>query len=226
MGKCVVFGSWRGKRLGLLAGAVLLGLVQTSAGAGETVRGSDWQPLSAALAALGTPDARRAASAIVVEQRGASYPVEQARDPARPTGEAARFYRWRFDTRRQRLVREAEQLFPGGIRFWSRAALAPGGGWNVDLIRWRAGTDLQTITDADARETRLGWERFLPHLLLEQAASGDLEPTGPAAFRYTDASGAKVDVELDPATLLPRRAAHGGGGAPRQELVYEDYARR
>jgi glyoxylase-like metal-dependent hydrolase (beta-lactamase superfamily II) len=226
MGWRVVGGRWCEKVAGALAAAALVVFGEPPVWAQDTIQASEWRPLSRALTALGAPPARRAASEIAVEHYGTSFPVEQGRDPVQPTGTAGRYYRWHFDAVRQRMVREAEQRFPGGIRFWSRIALAPTGGWNVDLIRWRTGTDLQPITSKDARESRLEWERFLPHLLLAQAAQGLVEPTGPASFRFTDASGARVEVELDPATLLPRRAAQDRIGQPRQELIYSDYRRR
>jgi len=186
------------------------------------------QPLaSQASAALGGTTALADAAAFVAEFSGTSYPTEQSHDPAKAVGEAERFYRWRFDQAGGRLIRDAEQRFPGGIRFWTRIALTPAGGWNVDLIRWRTGDDLLVIDAPGALQARLNWERFFPHLLLSQASGGEVSAFGESGFRFVDASGARVEVTVDPATLLPTgAAAQLANGAPPSEYRYLDYERR
>lgn len=178
-------------------------------------------------AALGAPTARAEASALVAELSGTSYPTEQSHDPALAIGEAERFYRWRFDQDDGRLIRDAEQRFPGGIRFWTRIALTPAGGWSVDLDRWRTGDDLLAIDASAALQSRLNWERFFPHLLLAQASGSEVSVRGPLGFHFADASGAGVEVTVDPETLLPTKAAaQPANGAPPSEYRYLDYERR
>ncbi|HZF94100.1 MAG TPA: MBL fold metallo-hydrolase [Allosphingosinicella sp.] len=183
-------------------------------------------PLAAASTALGSARARAAAASIQVEQTGFSRAVEQARSPAELTTDAGRVYRWWFDG--ARTIREAEQHFPGGIRFFTRAALTPAGGWSVDAAGWRTGTDLDLVAAEPALAARLGWERFLPHLLLAQAeaARATVEPAGEGRFRYRDAAGALIEVTLDPATFRPTRAAQIVDGAETAVVAYYDYLRR
>lgn len=209
-----------------LAVAALIAGVSSSLGAAAADEGGR-RLVAAAGGALGSPEARRAAAELRAEHRGMSYPLEQARSPADAVGAARRVYRWRIDAPRGRLLREAEQHFPGGIFFWTRTALTPGGGWGIDVLKWRSGTDLQPLTEVEALRPRLQWERLFPHLLIRQAelAAGS-EAAGPDAFRFRDAAGVLVEVRLDPATRLPASAREIGAAGPQPELVYGDYRRR
>jgi glyoxylase-like metal-dependent hydrolase (beta-lactamase superfamily II) len=184
--------------------------------------------LAASSSALGSPRALRAAAAIEAEQSGPYNALEQSRLPAEPIGLVRRVYRWSFDYDRQRVIREAEQHFPGGIRFFTRTALGPEGGWSVDLIGWRTGSDLGTANAQDALRNRVQWERFLPHLLLRQAeAAGDsLELAAPDRLRYRDAAGDTIEITLDPVTRRPASAAQIVNGVAQAELRYRDYVRR
>ncbi len=180
-----------------------------------------------AVVALGAPQARLAAARLRAEQSGTSFALEQSRLPGESVARAARIYRWHFDASAGRAIREAEQHFPGGVRFWTRAALTPAGGWSVDVQRWRSGTDLQVVSGPEALRTRLQWERFFPHLLLRQAeAAAAPEITGPSAFRFRDATGDVIEVELDPQTGLPISARQPGQGGAQTQLLYSDYRRR
>jgi len=177
-----------------------------------------------AAAALGSSRSRAAAASLQAEHRGTYHAAEQARAPAEPVAVAGRIYRWWYDG--PRMIREAEQHFPGGIRFHNRAALTPGGGWSVDVARWRTGTDLATVEAGEALRLRLGWERFFPHLLLAQAQAAAIEPAGEGRLRFRDAVGDTIEVTLDPSTLRPARAAVIANGAAQTEFVYTDYERR
>ena len=108
---------WKAAAVALVA-AILSGCA-AMAPAGRA-SGPTKDTLAAVAGALGPPEALIAATAMTAEQNGLSYPNEQARNPSQAVGEAGRFYRWHFDLRQERLVRDAEQRFPGGIRFWSR----------------------------------------------------------------------------------------------------------
>ncbi len=183
--------------------------------------------VASAADALGTDRARAAAASFRAEQRGIYHAIEQARSPAEPEAQAGRVFRWRFDGARGRLIREAEQLFAGGIRFSTRTALSAGGGWTVDLLRWRTGDDLDPIEAEEALRPRLQWERYFPHLLLRQAeAAQKVEAVGRHGFRFTDPAGDTIEVTLDPATMRPLRAAQTGQGAPPTQYLYSDYTRR
>ncbi len=184
--------------------------------------------LAAAAASLGPVQAREAATNLQAEQTGPYHALEQASAPAEPIGRAHRVYRWWFEADRQRMIREAEQHFPGGIRFFSRTGVSPEGGWNVDLLRWRTGTDLIPVSPQEAMRNRLQWERYFPHLLLRQAreASAALAVSGSSQLRFQDAVGDTIEITLDPATRRPARAVQIVGGAPQAELAYSSYERR
>lgn len=181
----------------------------------------------AAQVSLGSPAALRARGAIHLEQSGPYHALEQARSPAERLTTVKRVYRWTFDPVGGRILRDAEQRgFPGGIDFWSRAALGPAGGWNVDVLRWRSGTDLQRSTASEARATRLQWERVMPHLLVRQLlSSASLAAVDPDTIRFTDAAGAVVTVEFNRRTRRPIRAAQDGPQGP-SEYRFLDYRRR
>jgi len=191
--------------------------------AGETGR----RLVAAAADALGPAMARLGAGQLRAEHRGTSYAVEQARDPADAVAAARRVYRWRFDLPNGRSIREAEQHFPGGIFFWTRTAATTNGGWGIDVLKWRTGTDLQPLTAAEALRPRLQWERLFAHLLLRQAELATaVEAIGPGAFRFRDAAGVLVEVTLDRATMLPVSAKEVGSGPPGPEIVYSQFRRR
>ncbi|HEX8643909.1 MAG TPA: MBL fold metallo-hydrolase [Allosphingosinicella sp.] len=209
--------------------AVLLGAVSCAGPAVETPVAAPSRPAALAARAadaLGSARARAAAASLRAEQRGTYHAGEQSRTPADPVAEAGRVYRWWYD--RSRMIREAEQLFPGGIRFHSRAALTPAGGWSVDVARWRTGTDLETVDAQTALRLRLGWERFFPHLVIAQAqaATATLEMADDGRLRFRDAVGDTVELTLDPATQRPARAALMADGVAQTEFVYSDYERR
>jgi glyoxylase-like metal-dependent hydrolase (beta-lactamase superfamily II) len=180
------------------------------------------------MSALGTPQALRAAQFLHVEHTGSTFAGEQCRLPSELIAEARRVYRWYFDSAGKRALRDAEQYFPGGIRFWTRAAVNPEGAWSIDVAKWRDGTDLQTVPQAGAIASLAQFERFLPHLMLAQAqaASAALEAGEGGGFRYKDAAGSLIQVTLDPQTNLPLRASQIVDGKPVSETVYLDYQRR
>lgn len=183
--------------------------------------------LRVAAQAIGPQASRNAALSLSASFGGTYHALEQARDPAERIGQADRSMQLWFDHPRGRLSRMAELTYPGGIRFSNLQSFRPQGSWNVDRLRWRTGDDLLLGTAADALETRLQFERILPHFTLAQAeASGTVERTGPQAFRFRDASGRQVDVSLDPVTRLPVRVGQDIPGAGRLEYLYSDYARR
>lgn len=210
----------------LAAGAALRSHQQPAAAESAATR-SGAALVSAAGAALGTDRARAAAAGLQAEQSGSYHAQEQARSPAQPSVAAGRSYRWQFDAAAQRLIREASLLYPGGIRFATRTALEPSGGWQIDLIRWRTGTDIDAAAADESLRTRLQWERFFPHLLIRQAqAARQVTASGLNAFTFTDAAGASIQVMLDPATSRPVRALQAEEGRPQIELAYSDYERR
>ena len=225
-------------RFSTIAGAAALAFLASACSAPSAERPSvavaqgteqpGQQLLAATARALGTERALRAALTLHADYTGTSYAGEQARSPSEPIGEAGRVYRWRFDPARQTLIRDADQTFPGGIRFSSRAALTAEGGWTVDLLRWRTGDDLIAIPTADALRNRLQWERFLPHLLIAQAraSAATLEAAGADGLRFRDAAGQLIEVMLDPVTRRPLRAAQVVEGKRQSELAYLDYGRR
>ncbi len=175
---------------------------------------------------LGSAAARASGGRFRAEQAGTYFAGEQSRSPALPIAEAGRVYRWRFDPGQGVAIREAEQHFPGGIAFWSRAGVTPDGGWIVDLQRWRTGTDLEQVDSALALRDRLQWERFFPHLLVRQAEFAQTtEALSASRFRYVDAAGAAVDVEVDPRSGRPIKAVFPAPAGPPLELSYLDYRR-
>jgi glyoxylase-like metal-dependent hydrolase (beta-lactamase superfamily II) len=193
------------------------------AGASHAAR----SPLDQALRAIGTPAARAAAQRFEAELNGTSFAGEQARSPQEAVAAAPRTYRWRFDAREGRAIRDAEQLFPGNVKFSTRVALTPQGGWSVDLIKWRTGTDLDRVDAAESVRLRSEYERYFPHLLLRQASeAASLSGIDPHRFRYVDPAGVTVEVTLDPATGLPARAAQMRGPDVQSELAYSRYLRR
>ena len=146
----------------------------------ETAAPSAEQLMAAGFAALGAPAAVERAQAFEAEHTGWYFAQEQGRDPREPWARVERRLRWAVQPEKQRLRREAEQLFPGGVRFLNAAALTPGGGWNIDLLKWRTGVDVQTFAPAEATSSRVQCERTFPHLMLRQAkaAAETLAPAG------------------------------------------------
>jgi glyoxylase-like metal-dependent hydrolase (beta-lactamase superfamily II) len=215
--------------LAALAAAALL--PRAAGSQAQSTAGSEAAPaalLARSAAALGPVEARTAALRLRVRQTGTYHALEQAREPAEEIAAAGRSLRFWFAPERGSVVREAEQIFLGNIRFLNRAAATPAGGFSVDLLKWRTGTDLIPIAASEGLGARLQFERFLPHLLIHQAmaAAGGLEPTGPGRFRFKDAAGQTVEVTLDPVTTLPARADQIVNGASQQGIAYSDYRRR
>jgi hypothetical protein len=167
--------------------------------------------LARAEAAVGAAAAREQASVFQARHLGTSYANEQAADPAQPLAEVGRDYRWAFDAPAGRMIREAEQVFPGAIRFLTLAALTPEGGWSADLLRWRTGTDLSVFGPEDAARATAQFERFFPHLLLRQArgAGGGIEP-GVNAHLPLRRSGGRDDR----GGARPRERAAAAIGSP------------
>jgi glyoxylase-like metal-dependent hydrolase (beta-lactamase superfamily II) len=201
---------------------------QVGAGPVSTATPPEQAQLSRAIDALGTPDAIRSARFLHVEHIGTTFAGEQARSPNETVAEAGRVYRWYFDRVGKRALRDAEQLFPGGIRFWTRAAVSSNGAWSIDVAKWRDGSDLQITPPAGATAALAQFERFLPHLMLAQALQPDaaLAPGVNGGFRYKDTAGNLIEVTLDPTTRLPLRASQIVDGKPSAEIVYSNYKRR
>jgi hypothetical protein len=223
------------KNIAFCAAALLLQVEPLGASQSQVGGGSTRAPavraqtdLLNAMSALGTPQALRAAQFLHVEQTGSTFAGEQGRLPSELVAEARRVYRWYFDSAGKRALRDAEQYFPGGIRFWTRAAASPQGAWSVDVAKWRDGTDLQTLPQAGAIASLAQFQRFLPHLMLAQAqeASAGLEAGEGGGLRYKDAAGSLIQVTLDPQTNLPLRASQIVDGKPAGETVYSDYELR
>jgi glyoxylase-like metal-dependent hydrolase (beta-lactamase superfamily II) len=127
------------------------------------------------------------------------------------------------------MIREAEQQqFPGGIGFSSRVAVAPEGGWNVDLLRWRTGTDLVPVSPEEGTRSRVQWERYFPHLMLRQASNASASLTMPSLsqLRFVDQVGDTIEITLDTATHRPVRAVQIVNGSPQAELAYSNYEAR
>jgi glyoxylase-like metal-dependent hydrolase (beta-lactamase superfamily II) len=124
--------------------------------------------------------------------------------------------------------REAEQLFPGGIRFLTLSASTPQGGWGADGLKWRSGTDLQTLDAAGAAASRAQGERMFPHLVLRQAeqAGDSLTSSDGRRLSYRDPAGEQIQLAFDPLTGLMTRAAQMRDGAAQSEVLYGDYERR
>ena len=183
--------------------------------------------LAQARAALGSETALAAAADIEAELKGRTYAVEQAGDPEDMTVTAGRTYRWWFDADGGRALREAEQLFPGGVRFFTSAALTPAGGWSVDVNKWRTGVDLETVSPAGVKTELPRWERIFPHLALRQAAAAgeSLKATAKGGLSYTDSGGDQIELSFDPTTRLMTSAAVMRAGVVQSESIYGDYGR-
>ncbi|MDQ3144606.1 MAG: MBL fold metallo-hydrolase, partial [Pseudomonadota bacterium] len=184
-------------------------------------------PVARAAAALGSDRARSAAARLRASHKGSYFAQEQARSPASPTATVGRLLRWQFDVEKQRLIRDADQMFPDGIHFSNRAAIDGDSGWSVDLLGWRTGDDEQRFGREESIASRLQFERFFPHLLMRQAlASRSVERVAPSQFQFRDEAGTLIEVLLDPATGRPSRAAQIVDGKRQLELAYSDYHRR
>lgn len=70
---------------------------------------------------------------------------EQAVDPREATVTVPRRYDFVIDHNNRRLRREAQLLYPGGIRFHSAAAIDGDRGFQWDVMQWRSGTDLGQV---------------------------------------------------------------------------------
>ena len=184
--------------------------------------------LAAARRALGAEAALTAALDMEAEQTGRYYAAEQGRDPADAFQTVGRTFRWWFDADGGRTRREAEQLFPGGIRFLTVWGLTSQGGWSVDGLKWRTGIDLQTVDAAGVASTRAPAERMFPHLALRQAErSGDsLKSPDGRRLSYRDPAGELIELAFDPLTGLMTRAAQMKDGVAQSEVLYGDYEQR
>jgi glyoxylase-like metal-dependent hydrolase (beta-lactamase superfamily II) len=205
--------------------AAVAGLMMSAAHAQQQARPDPRASLDEAVRALGGDTALARGADFEAEHRGRVYATEQGRDPADAFQTALRTYRWTFDADGGRVRREAELVFPGAIRFFTTAVVTEAGGWSIDELKWRTGTDLATIDTAAAAATQLPFQRFFPHLLLRQArAAGEsLKVTPEGGLSYRDAAGEEIELAIDPLTGLITKASVMKDGVAQSETLYGDY---
>jgi glyoxylase-like metal-dependent hydrolase (beta-lactamase superfamily II) len=99
--------------------------------------------LALVLLLAGCSHANRGAIAYTAE--GTYVAREQAVDPREATITVARRYDFIVDRANRRVRREAQLLYPGGIRFHSAAVIDGERGFQWDVMQWRQGTDLGVV---------------------------------------------------------------------------------
>jgi glyoxylase-like metal-dependent hydrolase (beta-lactamase superfamily II) len=167
-------------------------------------------PRERAIRAHGGQAALERASVIALRAEGTYTAREQAVDPREATVSAGRVYSYLIDLPNRRLRREAELLYPGGVRFHGVALLDGDRGHQWDALRWRQGTDLGKADPKDfATLTRL-----LPHLVLLQSPAAELQldergrvasaKFGTQELRYSDYRAIR-------GVQIPRRIDVSGG---------------
>lgn len=183
-----------------------------------------------ALRALGaSADARADFPVVEFTAAGTYFAREQAATPEEDVARAARRYRYVIDGKNRRMRREADLLYPGGIRFSTLTVVEPDGGFQVDLLKWRQGTDLGAVDAREATESWITFSRFLPHLVLLQARESALtepQPTdaAPRRLQFHDATGTAITVDLSNEALPLRLTAQPPSG-PVTVLTYSRYER-
>jgi glyoxylase-like metal-dependent hydrolase (beta-lactamase superfamily II) len=182
------------------------------------------------LAALGGPavlDARQIAFAF----EGVSFAGEQAHDPAEPVATVRREDRFWLDLDGPRAALESWTTFPGEITFHNYTVIGAEGVAQVDLARWRTGTDV-TRAPAQAGVANLAAiGRLLPHLALRQGLDAgatlgpDAELDGQPyrTARYRDAAGNEVVLFLDAGTHLLSRIEVRSGTQPPGAVEFSGY---
>lgn len=113
--------------------------------------------------------------------------------------------RYLVDPRGARAMYELRSPAPGDIWFHYLTRYDTTGAWQIDLMRWRVGTDILRNPAASARANLPPIERLLPHVALQQALRGDslrLLPNAAGVY-YVDRAGARVAIAIDPATRYP-----------------------
>jgi glyoxylase-like metal-dependent hydrolase (beta-lactamase superfamily II) len=173
--------------------------------------------LRGALAALGATN-REATRTFVIrlESRQVRGNENQARIASDtipypvPTG-----LQYWHDVTGRRAVHELDSPAPGDIWFRYRTVYDTLGGWQIDRLKWRLGTDVQRANAAQARAFLALADRLVPHVAIGRAlasssASMKLLPATTRARRavlpvsYTDPGSSQLTtVEIDAETLLP-----------------------
>jgi glyoxylase-like metal-dependent hydrolase (beta-lactamase superfamily II) len=189
--------------------------------------------LVAGLAALGDAaalDARQIAFAF----EGVSFAGEQAHDPTERVATVQREDRFWLDRDGPRAAFESRTTFPGEITFHNYTLIDSTGVAQVDLARWRTGTDV-TRAPAHAGAANLAAiGRMLPHLALRQGLDADAT-VGPAAdldgqphrtAHYRDAVGNEVTLFLGATTHLLSRVEVRAGAQPPGAIVFSEYEER
>lgn len=188
--------------------------------------------LQAGIEALGGHQTVLSARRVAFSQEGMSFNPGQARHSGEAAAEVGRELHYSVDADRQRVRLESSSLFPGGIRFHSLLVLEPEGGFTVDLLGWRQGTDITRHDRQVAAANLPAVERVLPHLLLQQALAQDstLSDRGEAmhegaaqrVISYRDASGTEVVLHFDAHTHRLSQYAITRG-ALLTEVRFQDY---
>ncbi|HEV2733899.1 MAG TPA: MBL fold metallo-hydrolase [Longimicrobiaceae bacterium] len=206
---------------------------QPAVSAADTVRASRaraLQVLQAAAEALGGRDAVAGARGYEVRYRGTvRNGWQQARRWTDTTAVNPNAVRVVLDAAGRRALRESVSDAPGGIRFSFLTVFDTAGARQVDLLRWRTGTDVTRGTAAQSRASLAGLERLLPHTAVRQGlaadslrSAGETERDGRRlrAVRWTDAAGRPATLWTDAATGIPAMVS---GDGPGSTLEWSDY---
>ncbi|MBA3889091.1 MAG: MBL fold metallo-hydrolase [Gemmatimonadaceae bacterium] len=198
----------------------LAALTATAQSPTERVRAAE--VLRTSLRMLGSDDdARFAAFEVTLEARASRASWVQARswyDPVLPASPTR--LRYLVDARNERAVFELRSPSPGGIWFHNLTSYDASGAAQVDLLKWRTGTDINRGTAAAARSAIAGLEQLVPHGLVRQALrsdstlsyEGELRRAGTVAhlLSYTEsASQQRISIEVDAGTMLPTASTVG-----------------
>ncbi|GLC28401.1 MBL fold metallo-hydrolase [Roseisolibacter agri] len=133
------------------------------------------------------------------------------------------------DLARGRAVNEFLSTSPGPIRFHYRTQHDPAASWQVDLMRWRLGDDLQRGSAASARTNVASLARQLPQGVLRQAMAADtaLRHAGTATrdgralelLTFPDPGAPRaVTLAIDAASARPAYVAVAGA-----EVAFDDW---
>jgi glyoxylase-like metal-dependent hydrolase (beta-lactamase superfamily II) len=192
--------------------------------------------LSRSLVALGISNAN---GNVVRDIRGFEITLESR--PARGNPNQARRWsdstpfpvpttlRYLVDHSARRVLHELRSPAPGDIWFNYLTRYDTTGAWQIDLLRWRLGTDILRNPAASALVPLGAAERQLPHVVVQHAlASPALRYTGPRAsggrqletIEFTDPrAGGLMRLDLDATTMLPALITGSGTNPATIELL-------
>lgn len=139
-------------------------------------------------------------------------------------------FRYLVDLEHRRVMYEFNTVSPGNIRFNYLTRFDTAGGWQVDLLGWRLGTDILRNPAAAVQASLSAAMRLLPQVAVRQALRADQPPRPVAssggatdAVAYVDpATGQVVTIEIERGSGLPTRTTVGNSSVEFHDYRVQD----